>query len=662
MGDAILYLTSLGVTLSGLFAYYQVVESSIVRVTSLIFVLTGYFVSYLLKEKKNPKLYSSFFIFTLIFLLLIDTFKGKGLLLFPPEVGGEPGLIVGSFLLWLVVIRSYNLYSEGHLLFSIIPSLAFLGLVSAYSVDPELFLYTSLFSLFSILLLIFSAYGVQNLPSLRAQLLILGLIIFLLASPLALSLLVPLRALSVSVPIPQVYVRLGNLFRQDFFSNFPFLPNSLLVGSGLPRGDNIILELKGDGPVLLKAGTYDYFTGRYWVKTLFGFSTVSSQGGKFSLLPADPDIPKRKYHITLKEENPFLLPPLGFAGPFGFFGRRVNILSAPHPCELRFTSDVSPYFITIGMDYTLSAVFMQRGEISYEVLCQPEIPLQAGFISSIYYQKPLSPQTTELARKITAQQKDDLGKALAILNYLKTNYTYRLSGSPPPADNAVEWFLFKRKKGDCDFFASAMCILLREVGIPARVVVGYSVSEYDQERDVWLARARDAHMWVEAYIKGKGWMTFDPTPAGGSALDEFLISLQRYYSLNKRKIVPIGVFLISLVLLLLLYRLTWQDIRKERRRRTQKEELIISYFALCRKLSKLGLPSRQIHHTFREWLGKVSPFLTPSFSAQLAEVTKICEEVCYRREVEEGVILYTIEKIKELRRAKKWQIIKTSSS
>jgi hypothetical protein len=112
LGDTLLYLTSLGVTLSGVFSYYSVVESNVLRIPTLLFILNGHLISYLLRENKRKRLYSSFFLLSLLLLLFIDVFKGKGLLLFPPEAGGEPGLIIGDFLLWLVVFRSYTLFSQ----------------------------------------------------------------------------------------------------------------------------------------------------------------------------------------------------------------------------------------------------------------------------------------------------------------------------------------------------------------------------------------------------------------------------------------------------------------------------------------------------------------------------------------------------------------------
>ncbi len=83
----------------------------------------------------------------------------------------------------------------------------------------------------------------------------------------------------------------------------------------------------------------------------------------------------------------------------------------------------------------------------------------------------------------------------------------RRESADPLAD-----FLFIRKQGHCEYFASAMSVLLRAQGIPARMATGFESGVYNSLTDQWLVRASDAHTWVEAWLPGSGWTTFDPTP------------------------------------------------------------------------------------------------------------------------------------------------------
>jgi len=124
----------------------------------------------------------------------------------------------------------------------------------------------------------------------------------------------------------------------------------------------------------------------------------------------------------------------------------------------------------------------------------------------------LDPRIPALARAMTAGDTGDLQKARAIEQRLRSGYAYSLDlPRQMPADPLAD-FLFKRKKGYCEHFASAMAVLLRTVGIPSRLATGFQSGVYNDLTGLWLIRAQDAHAWVEAWIPGHGWCTFDPTP------------------------------------------------------------------------------------------------------------------------------------------------------
>ena len=95
-----------------------------------------------------------------------------------------------------------------------------------------------------------------------------------------------------------------------------------------------------------------------------------------------------------------------------------------------------------------------------------------------------------------------------------TNFGYTLEMSRvAPADPLAD-FLFVRKQGHCEYFASSMAIMLRTLGIPSRVVNGFRTSEFNDVTGNYVVRASSAHSWVEAYFPGQGWVSFDPTPGG----------------------------------------------------------------------------------------------------------------------------------------------------
>jgi protein-glutamine gamma-glutamyltransferase len=138
-------------------------------------------------------------------------------------------------------------------------------------------------------------------------------------------------------------------------------------------------------------------------------------------------------------------------------------------------------------------------------------------VSSEYLRFPeLDPRIKPLTDKIVANASTPYDRATAIETYLRTHYAYTLQlASAKPADPIAD-FLFVRRRGHCEYFSSAMAIMLRTVGIPSRVVNGFAGGEFNDITSQYVIRASDAHSWVEAYIPGNGWLAFDPTP-GGSA-------------------------------------------------------------------------------------------------------------------------------------------------
>jgi len=102
---------------------------------------------------------------------------------------------------------------------------------------------------------------------------------------------------------------------------------------------------------------------------------------------------------------------------------------------------------------------------------------------------------------------------MALTAYLQKNYRYTLEiGHVPPGRDPVDWFLFDVKLGYCEQFATAEVLMLRSLGIPARLATGYATGEYDPILNQAIVRERDAHAWVEVWFADHGWVPFDPTP------------------------------------------------------------------------------------------------------------------------------------------------------
>jgi protein-glutamine gamma-glutamyltransferase len=140
-------------------------------------------------------------------------------------------------------------------------------------------------------------------------------------------------------------------------------------------------------------------------------------------------------------------------------------------------------------------------------------------VRELYLRLPasLDPRIPELARQVTASAGSNYAKVRAIESYLKSNFGYTLQLPGVREREPLASFLFERKQGHCEYFASSMAIMLRTQRIPARVVNGFRGGEYNDLTGNYIVRERDAHSWVEAYFPEFGWVTFDPTPAGPQA-------------------------------------------------------------------------------------------------------------------------------------------------
>ncbi len=127
---------------------------------------------------------------------------------------------------------------------------------------------------------------------------------------------------------------------------------------------------------------------------------------------------------------------------------------------------------------------------------------------------PLDIRISNLAEEITASAPNNYDKAVAMERYLRTHFGYTLDlGRTLPRD-PLATFLFERKKGHCEYFASSMAVMLRSLRIPSRIVTGFRGGEFNDLTGQYVVRASNAHSWVEAYFPGPGWVSFDPTPGG----------------------------------------------------------------------------------------------------------------------------------------------------
>jgi transglutaminase-like putative cysteine protease len=258
----------------------------------------------------------------------------------------------------------------------------------------------------------------------------------------------------------------------------------------------------------LRGMAYDRYDGKSWTTRLSHRRALTeSPAGTFTVRPVSSRSPRPLGQII---RQTILLEALDTAVLF----------AAPYP------ESVSGQFLAIQSDPTgaIYLPFPTSSRIEYTVHSRPtpvapaDLQFQPAVYTEVFAQHFLQlPESSErvraLAQEITRSKTSAYEKAQAIEAYLSRNYRYSLDISPGVQTRPLEEFLFERKTGYCEHYATAMVVLLRNVGVPARLVTGFLATEWNEYGNYYLVRQRDAHAWVEVHLPHSGWVTMDPTPA-----------------------------------------------------------------------------------------------------------------------------------------------------
>jgi len=189
---------------------------------------------------------------------------------------------------------------------------------------------------------------------------------------------------------------------------------------------------------------------------------------------------------------------------------------------------------------TIYTVISRRPDFSPEQLRAAPAPYPLP-ITSRHLQLPnnISPRVRALAQQLTADAPTPYDKASALRDYLLT-VPYDFFPPPqPPGSETVDNFLFVDRRGVCEQFATAHVVMLRSLGIPARLVAGYGAGDYNALSGYYAVRASDAHAWTEVYFPGYGWVPFDPTP--GWTPSPYTAPVQRWIFSNTWEALPFGL-------------------------------------------------------------------------------------------------------------------------
>jgi transglutaminase-like putative cysteine protease len=213
---------------------------------------------------------------------------------------------------------------------------------------------------------------------------------------------------------------------------------------------------------------------------------------------------------------PLSRPEQGFAAldqnlPHGFRYRVWSYLSRPSAAALRRSPPEYPPGLAAGDLFGVGAG---------QTMPTFGAPHRArSVISSVANQQPLRPYLplVRLAENVAGGARTPYGAVEDLESWFVSSGTFHYSNHPPVIAPALVGFVTRTHAGYCQYFAGAMALMLRYLGIPARVAVGFAGGTYDPKHRVWNISDREAHAWVEVWFKGYGWLPFDPTPPAPGA-------------------------------------------------------------------------------------------------------------------------------------------------
>jgi len=272
-------------------------------------------------------------------------------------------------------------------------------------------------------------------------------------------------------------------------------------------------------PLLWRGRALSFFTGTSWLDP-HRSRVVPTQSGTFQF--GQLSIPTLPHHFL-----------------------RYRISLEPIGSDVLFTTpqlrEIDTRYANLGLDAagTISTLGRSMAGAEYAATSDISIPpdrflrnLPPGkplAPSSEYLQLPqnLDPRIPELARSITRRQTSTIDRMRALEIYLRSHFRYTLKLEPTGPDPLAD-FMFRVKAGHCEYFASALAVMARSLGIPARVVNGFQMGQFNQVSGEYVVRGRDAHSWVEAYfpvapaaagLPTRGvWIPFDGTAGNPEAV------------------------------------------------------------------------------------------------------------------------------------------------
>ncbi|MEM7032711.1 MAG: transglutaminaseTgpA domain-containing protein [Chloroflexota bacterium] len=302
----------------------------------------------------------------------------------------------------------------------------------------------------------------------------------------------------------------------DYFYGFD---NTLDLRYRGGLSDAVVMYVRSPSRSYWRSHSYDTYTGTGWEQRDKQVTPIEDGRGIYHRLPYALGGSDTTWSNTRVRD---ISPDQQIVQTFTIVREQPNLIFAAYrPVEVYiFTDEISidsgdgirvPEPLKVGMTYS---VVSRRPDFNPDVLRQASTDYPTS-VTNRYLQLPdtVTPRTRQLAIDLTTQADNVFDKVSALNLHLLETYPYNFFPPPhPEGADVVDTFLFRDQEGVCEQYVTALVVMARSLGIPARLVTGYGSGAYNQLTGYYEVRASDAHSWAEVYFPDHGWVPFDPTP------------------------------------------------------------------------------------------------------------------------------------------------------
>lgn len=444
-------------------------------------------------------------------------------------------VIQTTALFWLLgYLASWYTFRRAHVWRVVIPTgIVLLSVVYYYNGPRPLLVYLAIYTLLALVFVAITHLTAEQTEWRKAAVRYDRAIQFdflragLLAALLALLLAWSMPALKASTTVSEAIAGAGGPWRafQDTWTRLFSSLRSYGAGTSDPYQDTLVLggpRSVGNTLVMDVQVDKELPYGVYWQAIVYdtyengGWRAAENEVDELIHYPDDGplNVPTSMSRTDINQVVTNYLPNSSFlyAAPEVISSDRQMIIDGTFDPEGQtlVTSLRSRFILRQGDQYQVTS----RVSVADATSLQTDTTNYPQWVQDRYLQLPdtVTPATIALAEQLTAGLSNPYDKAIAVRDYLRTTIDYNDQiNAPPDGVDPVDYVLFDLQEGYCTYYAAAMAVMLRSQGVPARLVSGYALGEYEEATQSYRVRAENSHTWVEVFFPTYGWIHFEPT-------------------------------------------------------------------------------------------------------------------------------------------------------